>query len=69
MYCPFCKKNAAKLIKDNKVYCSLCDGLVEDNTPFAEKMPTLKCPKCEQYSTKEYCSVCGYKFIQGVDFS
>ena len=69
MFCPYCHKNTARLMKGTKIYCSGCDGLIEDNTPFENKRPTLKCPKCDQYSLKEYCSVCGYKFIQGVDFS
>jgi len=68
MYCPKCHKNTARLIKDSKIYCSDCEFLVEDNTPFSEKKPTLKCPKCEQYSVNDYCSVCGYKFIDGVDY-
>jgi len=66
MKCPYCKREGGRIHKDGKIYCSLCDGLLEDS--YVKEKPTLKCPKCGNYSRNDYCSTCGYKFLSGVDY-
>jgi len=66
MICPFCKRNTSRMFKEEGVYCSNCGKLLESF--LKPSQPTLKCPKCGEYSNKEYCSNCGYNFKAGVDY-
>jgi len=68
MFCPFCRRNSIRVFKEDKVYCSRCDALVEDLNGFEMEKPTLKCPKCGHYSRNDYCSVCGFQFHAGMDY-
>lgn len=68
MFCPYCHKNAARVIKGDLIYCANCDGVVEDNSPSRTEKPTLRCPKCDQYSRNDYCRVCGYEFKPNIDY-
>jgi len=68
MICPYCHKNACRVIEDTEegrvVRCGNCDALLEKEG----ERPTLKCPKCGQYSRNDWCSHCGYEFKEGIDY-
>jgi len=67
MKCPYCGKVTSKMYKDGRIYCAWCGALLEHECKN-KPQPTLRCPRCGEYTTKDYCPHCGYEFKPGRDY-
>jgi len=54
---------------EEEIRCPYCGELLQTTEIERKKdQPTLKCPRCGNYSRNDYCSHCGYEFKEGIDY-